>query len=355
MAQPLPKVRFAILGFGHHAARRLVPAFAASENAELIGIWRRNAQENARIAAEHGVRAFASAEELCASNDVDAVFITSPDAHHLADAKMAFQHGKAVLCEKPLAMNAGQAEEMLRASEAAGVLFGVGQNFRFNHSVEFFAKQISTGRIGRPQHAHAQFTYPANTAPRRWITDGKLACGGPIADVGVHCLDCLRFVLGADIHSVSTVARRASDLRDGGLDGPDGAGPPRSSGEMEAVASLQLEMSPGVMGQVSVSARGAYRTLLEVTGSEGVLVAENCLSVDHPVVVQLGRSGQIVETNEFSNADGYVRMLDAFVAAMRDPAHAETLFTPSGADGVMNQRVLDAAYRSWHSGLREPV
>ena len=326
------KVRFAILGFGHHAGRRLVPAFGRSSHAELVGLWRRNPEAAAADAQTHGVRAFVSAEDLCTSTEVDAVFITSPDAMHLADAELAFRHGKAVLCEKPLAMNAGQAAAMEAAAKKAGLLFGVGQNFRFNRSLDFLREAIAQGRIGTPLLAHAQYSYLGTQAPRTWIADPSLACGGPIADVGVHCIDSLRFVLGAEVKSVGVLANR--DER---------------SGEVEATASLQMEMSGGVYANVTATARAPYRTLLEVTGTEGVLIAENGLTVDRPVEIMLRKGGALVETHTISNDDGYVRMLDAFSLAFR----GEGSFSPSGADGVMNQRILDAAFRSWHSGLRE--
>src|SRR3984885_10381878 len=154
---------------------------------------------------------------------------------------------------------------MNRAAKVAGILFGVAQNFRFNRSLEWMREQIAAGRIGTPQLAHAQYSYPAAQAPRKWITDTSLACGGPIADVGVHCIDALRFVLGEDVRSVSTLARRDE-----------------VSGPVEAVASLQLEMTGGVYANVTASARAPYRTQIEITGSDGVLVAENGLTVDRP-------------------------------------------------------------------------
>ncbi len=328
----MSKVRFAILGFGHHAGRRLVPAFGRSGEAELVGFWRRNPEAAAADAQAHELRAFASAEELCSSPEVDVVFITSPDALHLSDARLAFSHGKAVLCEKPLAMNAGQAMEMEEAANQAGLLFGVGQNFRFNHSLEYLREAIAQGRIGTPQLAHAQYSYLGTLAPRTWITDPTLACGGPIADVGVHCIDSLRFVLGAEVKSISVLANR--DER---------------SGEVEAMASLQMEMSGGVFANVTATARAPYRTLLEVSGSDGVLIAENGLTVDQPVEVVLRKGGTLVETHTMSNDDGYVRMIDGFSRAFR----GEGSFLATGADGVVNQRILDAAFRSWHSGLRE--
>jgi 1,5-anhydro-D-fructose reductase (1,5-anhydro-D-mannitol-forming) len=328
-------VRFAILGFGHHAVRRLIPAFLRSEHATLRGMWRRDQVAAAQNCADHQIpHCFSTREELCSSPEIDVVFITSPDAMHRDDMLLALSYGKAVLCEKPLAMNASEAEAMNAAAKAAGVLFGVAQNFRYNRSLEWMREQIAAGRIGRPQLAHAQYSYPATMAPRKWIIDPSLACGGPIADVGVHCIDALRFVLGEDVVSISTVARK------------DGA-----SGEVEAVASLQMEMTGDVYANVTANARGLYRTLVEVTGSEGVLIAENSLTVDRPVELVVRRAGDLMETTTVENGDGYVRMLDSFAQAFR----GDGSFAASGEDGVLNMRALDAAYKSWTTGLREPV
>ena len=328
-------VRFAILGFGHHAVRRLLPAFGKCEDAALVGMWRRDQAAAAKDCATHGIaHCFFTREALCASPEVDVVFITSPDAMHKDDMLLALRHGKAVLCEKPLAMNTPEAQEMLEAAKAAGLLFGVGQNFRFNHSLDWMREQVAAGRIGQPQIAHAQYAYPAGNAPRKWITDPTLACGGPIADVGVHCIDALRYVLGQDVLSVSTLARK-DDL----------------SGQVEAVATLQLEMTGGVFANVTASARAPYRTLVEITGSEGVLVAENGLTVDRPVQLMLRRAGELIETVTVENGDGYTLMLDSFARAFRGMG----TFPASGEDGVRNMRALDAAYKSWRTGLREAL
>src|SRR5271168_1765275 len=215
-------VRFAILGFGHHAVRRLVPAFLRCEHATLRGMWRRDQDAAAQNCTDHGIpHRFSTREELCSSTEIDVVFITSPDAMHRNDMLLALKHGKAVLCEKPVAMSAAEAEEMQAAAKSAGLLYGVAQNFRFNRSLELMREKIIDCRIGIPQLAHAQYSYPAAQAPRKWITDPTLASGGPIADVGVHCIDALRFVLGAEVSSVSTIARKDE-----------------VSGKVEAIASL---------------------------------------------------------------------------------------------------------------------
>ncbi len=328
-------VRFAILGFGHHAVRRLVPAFGKCEHSTLTGMWRRDSVAAAANCAEFGIpHCFATREELCSSPDVDVVFITSPDAMHKDDLQLALQHGKAVLCEKPVAMDAADAQEMAAAADAAGLLFGVGQNFRYNRSLVWIREQIQAGKIGEPQLAHAQFAYPANLAPRKWITDSTLACGGPIADVGVHCIDALRFVLDQEVISVSTLARKDE-----------------TSGNVEAVASMQLEMTGGVYATVTASARAPYRTLIEVTGSEGAVIAENGLTVDRPVDLVIRRGGEVVETATVENGDGYSLMLDSFALTYRGTG----TFAASGEDGVQNMRAVDAAFKSWRTGQRESI
>lgn len=328
-------VRFAILGFGLHAVRRMLPAFAYSEKTQLVGLWRRDQDAARKNCAEHNIaHCFASPEELCASPEVDAVFISSPDAMHRPDTLLALRHGKAVLCEKPVAMNAAEAQEMAAAAKAAGLLYGVAQNFRYNHSLDWIRERIQSGKIGQPQLAHAEFAYPADRAPRKWIKDPSLACGGPIGDVGVHCIDALRYVLGQEIESISTLANKS-----------------QPEDQVEATAMLQMRMTGDVLANVTVSARAPYRTLIEITGSDGVLIAENGLTVDRPIEMVLRRAGDVVETATVNNADGYIRMLDSFADALRNG----TPFAATGEDAIHNMAALDAAFLSWKTGQREVI
>jgi predicted dehydrogenase len=123
------------------------------------------------------------------------------------------------------------------------------------------------------------------------------------------------------------------------------------SGPVEASASMQFEFANNVLASVNVSARAQYRTQIEIVGSDGVLVAENGMTVDHPVDVVLRRKGVHVNTNTVNNADAYTRMIDNFAQALR----GEEQFLGPGIEGVHNQHILDAAYKSWHSGKREQV
>ena len=350
--------RFGILGFGIHAVRRLMPAFAHVQHCSFDGLWRRDQTQARANADQYRANFFATPEALCASPDIDAIFIASPDAIHLEHTLLALRHGKPVLCEKPLAMNAAEARQMVDAAAASNLLLGVAQNYRFNRSLELIRDWIAAGEIGDPVLAHAQFAYPADKSVRTWITDPALANGGPIGDVGVHCIDALRMVLGsksgsdadsgsganasidvsAEVLSVSTLARKDT-----------------LSGNVEAYASLQLDMATAagkpVFANVTSSARTPYRTLVEITGTNGVILAENGLTVDGSLDVVLRRNSELVDTVTLNNQDSFTRMLDGFALALQGQA----TYPATALDGWKNMRVLDAAYRSWHSGNREPV
>src|SRR5512132_4283709 len=102
-------VRFGIAGFGLHAVKRLMPGFALSRSCTVTALFRRDMRKARESAAEFKIPlAFDSVADLCRSPEVDAVFVTTPNALHLPDVLTAILHGKPVLCEKPMAMNAAE-------------------------------------------------------------------------------------------------------------------------------------------------------------------------------------------------------------------------------------------------------
>jgi predicted dehydrogenase len=327
--------RYGILGFGHHAAKRLTKGFIEARESKLVGLWRRDSAKAQADSAQYSIPlVFDTPEALCASPELDAVFIVSPDALHLPHVLLAAKHGKAILCEKPLAMNTAEVEEMLAAAKAANVPFGVAQNMRYNRSLEIIHKWIAEGRIGKPELAHSQFSYSASGSPRAWIYDPSLALGGPIGDVGIHCIDALRYVLGTDVTAVSTLAHRDA-----------------GSGQVESHAVIALDLASGAMATVTVTTRSEYRSLIEVTGETGVIACEDGLTVDHPVDVVLRRGGSVIASETVSNADAYSLMLDGFSAWVEGRG---TYLAPA-TDALHNQYVLDAAYRSWGEGTKQII
>jgi 1,5-anhydro-D-fructose reductase (1,5-anhydro-D-mannitol-forming) len=327
-------IRFGIAGFGMHAVKRLMPGFAKAQRCRVSALSRRDLQRAKESAQQFEIEhAFASTAELCACPEVDAVFVSSPDGLHHDDVQEAIRHGKPVLCEKPMAMNPQGAREMVEAARAAEVLLGVAQVMRFEESVKFFRDQVAAGSIGRPLIARADFFAPMLTSARRWINDPRVATGGPLADLGVHCIDAVRFIVGQEVRSVSALAHYDSHW------------------VVEASATAVLQFETGMLGTVSVSARTPYQTYLEVAGETGVLSSVNALNVEHTPTVELRRGFDVIERREVSNVQAYTAQVDAFAAAIEEGRE----FDIPGEEGLRNQLVLDAAFRSVKSGRVESV
>src|SRR5215467_924384 len=106
-------IRFGIIGFGLHAVKRLMPGFALAKNCRVTALSRRDLAKAQESARQYGIPlAFSSAEDLCQSPQVDAVFVATPNACHLSDVITAVSFGKPVLCEKPMAIDSEQCRQM---------------------------------------------------------------------------------------------------------------------------------------------------------------------------------------------------------------------------------------------------
>jgi predicted dehydrogenase len=329
-------VRFGIVGFGLHAVKRLMPGFALSKNCKVTALSRRHLAQAQESARQHQIPlAFDSAAELCRSPEVDAVLVTTPNSLHLADVLTAIEAGKAVLCEKPLAMNAAEAGQMVEAARRKNVRFGVAHVFRFDESVRKFREHVAAGAIGRPIFARSEFSFLADPShPRKWLYDASVAGAGPVFDIGVHCIDTLRFILQDEVLRVTATAN--SD---------------KGSGDVESVAAMTLEFSRGTVATVLVSYRAEYRTPLEIVGDSGVLWANDALNVEHPIQIELWRGNDVVKRDEVSNHLAYALQVDTFA----DWIEGKAQFPAPGEEGWQNQEILDAALRSIKSGRAEAV
>jgi len=328
-------IRFGIAGFGLHAVRRLMPGFALSKNCIVTALSRRDMTKARAAAAQYDIpHVFASTEELSRCAEVDAVLVTTPNVCHLDDVLAAVSARKPVLCEKPMGMNADECRQMVEAAHKAGVLLGVAQCFRFEDSTARLRERVAAGDIGHPVFARAEFSYPGSNHDRTWLYNRSIGGGGPIADVGVHCIDALRYILQDEPRLVTAI---------GNTD--------KESGNVEAAAIVTLEFQRGTLATVLVSTRVPYRTPLEIVGDTGALRADHAFNVERPIQLELWREGKLVDQESVSNQLTYARQADSFAAAVE----GREVFPVLGEEGWRNQILLDAAYRSLASGKSEAI
>src|SRR5262249_33093470 len=128
-------------------------------------------------------------------------------------------------------------------------------------------------------------------------------------------------------------------------------GADKDTGDLEAAAILTLKFRRGTLATVLVSTRVQYRTPMEFVGDAGVLRADDGLTVDRPVTLELWQRQAIVSTETVSNQLAYAKQVDSFAAALE----GKQTFPVPGEEGWQNQLILDAAYRSLWSAKSEPI
>jgi len=320
------RIRYGIIGFGAFAERTIAPAIQASPNSELVAIQKRSlaaAEEKARtLRIPH---AFDSADRLASHPEVDAVFIVSAVAAHAHDALAAAAAGKHVITEKPMAMNASEAQTMINACAQAKVKLMVAQMARFSPLILRFKEILRSGTIGRVSFIRTEYVYDARLSKRVWLQDVKTAGGGASFDIGVHCLDTIRFILEDDVVSVkSQVAPLPTDAR------------------TEQTALLALKFSRGTAGSIFCSfVSPLRRIILEAIGQEGIVSAENfpLSNIKGEIRTTFGSNGAAAETK--TETVDVPNLYEKEVTAFSESILNDSPVPIPGEEGLKNQRILD--------------
>lgn len=197
-AQDTPALRWGIIGCGDVTEVKSGPGFQKAEGSALVAVMRRHGDLARDYAERHGVpRWYDDADALVADPEVDAVYVATPPSSHLEHTLRAARAGKPVYVEKPMALNAGECEQMVEACETAGVGLYVAYYRRALPRFRGIKKLVADGRIGTPRTVTTEFRRPpAEAGTDGWRVDPAIAGGGYFADLASHTLDFLDFVLG---------------------------------------------------------------------------------------------------------------------------------------------------------------
>ena len=200
------KFRWGILGCGRHA-RRIAAGIAEVDDAEVYAAASRTPGKAAQFCEEiRAGRAYDTYEALLADPNVDAVFITTTNQLHCEDAILALKSGKPVVCEKPLAVNAAQVEQMIRTARECGVFFMEAMWSRFFPAMQRTRELVQQGVIGRVQMISANYGYRMTghdlSDPSSRIFDPSRG-GGSLLDVGVYPLYFSSMLAGGEPEQIS--------------------------------------------------------------------------------------------------------------------------------------------------------
>jgi len=180
-------------------------AIKSHERADLVAICGRDPERTAERAQRYGIReTYADYRRMIAESDLDAVLVATPDDLHYPMVMAALDERLHVMCEKPLALNAAQAAEMLEKAEAAEVKHMVFYTWRWFPHIRYFCRLIADGTVGRCLTFSFRFLQSKNINEERgytWRDDRKRSCG-VLGDLGSHLIDLCRYCVD-EIDSVS--------------------------------------------------------------------------------------------------------------------------------------------------------
>ena len=333
-----------VIGCGKIAQVRHIPEYAANENCTLTAFFSPNAKRAEDMAAKYGGKVYASAEELFADPEIDAVSICAANYAHAELSIKALEAGKHVLCEKPMAVTLEDCEAMLAAAEKAGKRLMIGQNQRLAKAHLCAKELLEQGEIGKVVSFRSSFghggpeTWSISPGKDTWFFDKKRAAMGAMADLGIHKTDLLRFLLGQDV--VRTTARLCT---------LDKRGPNDELIGVDDNAFCIYEMSGGAFGTMTASWTyyGAEDNSTVLYGTEGIMRI-----YDDPahsiVVIKADGSRKFydveqIQTNDNQTASG---VIDEFVAAVSE----ERPSILDAADVINSMKAVFASIRSAEEG-----
>lgn len=337
----MDKIRFGIIGAGGIARTRMIPGILDSEHATvtaLMGPHKATLDKVQKELADKGitVSTYEDLDQLLSDPAVDAVYVASPVFAHKEQVIAAAQAGKHVLAEKPLALTAAEAEEMVRKVRQTDVKASAAFMMRFQAYHQQIRQAVAEGRIGDVVSTRAQqvFWYPRTQGA--WRQEKAKGGGGALMDVGVHMMDLTEFLTGSSITAVTGfVETRTFDY------------------DADDVCNLVLRLDNGAAGYVDAAfdmhpAQGG--SFLELYGTKGTIVARDTIGQDDAGSVEAfaveadGSRRPLLFENKGTSM--YSKEVDSFCLSILEDIPEEVPLE----QGLHIQKCAQAAYQAAASG-----
>lgn len=194
----MQKLRWGVISTAKIGREKVIPAMQAGRYSTVTAIASRNMEQARRVADQLGIpHVFGAYEAMLESDTIDAVYIPLPNQLHVSWSIKALQAGKHVLCEKPVAMSASEAQQLLEAARQYPALkIMEGFMYRFHPQWQTARKLVNDGKIGTLKTVHSFFSY-YNTDPVN-IRNKPETGGGGMMDIGCYCVSLSRFLFGGE-------------------------------------------------------------------------------------------------------------------------------------------------------------
>lgn len=320
----MKKVRWGVIGAAKIALQKVIPAMQASRYCEVVAIGSRSLEKAQRAAAQLGIPlSFGSYEELLARDDIDAVYIPLPNHLHVPWSIRALRARKHVLCEKPIALSAAEAKELLiEAQQHPQLKIMEAFMYRFHPQWQRAKQLVESGEIGELRTIHSFFSY-YNVDPTNVRNQAEIG-GGGLMDIGCYSISLSRFLFAAEPQRVCGLMEFDPQF------------------QVDRLTSAILEFSQGIASFTCATQLTPYQRV-NIFGTKGRIEIEIPFNAppDRPCKIWLQMGNELKEIL-FPIADQYTIQGDLFSLAILNNLAVPTPLD----DAVANMQVLDAVRQS---------
>ena len=329
------KVRWGVLGVASIATRKVIPAMQRGEWSEVAAIASRDLAKARQTARDLGIpKAYGSYDELLADPEIEAVYIPLPNHLHVPWSARSAEAGKHVLCEKPLALTAAEARQLLRVQARTRVLMG--EAFMVHTHPQWVRARdlVRAGAIGELRSMLGFFSYYNRNLGN--VRSVRAWGGGGMLDIGCYPIHTSRFIFGEEPRRVIALIERDPDM------------------DIDRLASGTLDFPSG-QSIFTCATQLVHYQRMQIFGTQGrieIPIPFNAPS-DRPcqIFVDNGEDvlGSGIRTETFPVCDQYTIQGDLFSRAVRGDGSVPVPIQ----DSIRNMAVIDALFRSAESGRWE--
>ena len=348
----MEKIKIAIVGSGN-ISNYHIKGYMKNPSAELYALCDINEEKLKKMGEKYGITRLYTDEKKMLEElpEIDAVSVCTWNSAHAPCTIMALDAGKHVLCEKPMALNAKEAQEMIDASKRNGKKLMVGFVRRFGNDAAIAKDFIDAGSVGDIYYSKVVYLR-RNGCPGGWFGDKERSGGGPLIDLGVHVIDLARYLMGRPIPvsaygaTFSGMGKR-SHLKDNFTDflSPEKTNAPHT---VEDLATALVRFDNGAVLSVEASFNLHTKTganNIEMFGTKGGVK----LSPDFELYTEINNYLANVTLNKPSalSFDGlFENEIDYFVESLINDRDLSSI----AEDGCTLMKILDAIYESAETG-----
>ncbi len=335
---PSDRVGYAVVGLGDLALKQILPAFGSTRYSKLVALVSGDANKAGKIADQYGVKNSAiynyrNYDTLAQNPDVKAIYIVLPNSQHREFTERGAKAGKHILCEKPMATSAADCELMIAACAAANVKLMIAYRQQYEPMNRAIVKMVKEGKLGTLRSFIATNSQSQGD-PSQWRQKLALAGGGCLPDVGIYCLNAARFLSGQEPSEVWGTTFQPKD-------------DPRFT-EVEATCSFTLKFPSGLIASCNtgyaahrsqflrLEGANSWAELSPAFGYSGLKLRSNRLEDGHNTLME----------PSINEVDQFATEIDHMSLCIQQNLQPHT----PGEEGLQDQRIVEAIYRSARSG-----